>query len=50
MKLPTELRILLSGTLFQNNFCEYFHTLCLGRPKYVDEVLQELDSKYRRKW
>ncbi|AES71231.1 chromatin remodeling protein, putative [Medicago truncatula] len=32
MKLPTELRILLSG-----------------RPKYVDEVLQELDSKYIRK-
>ena len=49
MKLPTELRILLSGTLFQNNFCEYFNTLCLARPKFVHEVLQELDSKYRRK-
>ncbi|CAI8597382.1 unnamed protein product [Vicia faba] len=49
MKLPTELRILLSGTLFQNNFCEYFNTLCLARPKFVHEVLHELDSKYRRK-
>ncbi|WJX38511.1 DNA repair and recombination protein RAD54-like protein [Trifolium repens] len=49
MKLPTELRILLSGTLFQNNFCEYFNTLCLARPKFVHEVLQELDSKYRRR-
>ncbi|CAL5203015.1 unnamed protein product [Lathyrus oleraceus] len=48
MKLPTELRILLSGTLFQNNFCEYFNTLCLARPKFVHEVLQELDSKYRK--
>ncbi|CAJ2644123.1 unnamed protein product [Trifolium pratense] len=49
MKLPTELRILLSGTLFQNNFGEYFNTLCLARPKFVHEVLQELDSKYRRR-
>ncbi|WJX38509.1 DNA repair and recombination protein RAD54-like protein [Trifolium repens] len=48
MKLSTELRILLSGTLFQNNFCEYFNTLCLARPKFVHEVLQELDSKYQR--
>ncbi|XP_058764637.1 SNF2 domain-containing protein CLASSY 2-like [Vicia villosa] len=48
MKVPTELRILLSGTLFQNNFCEYFNTLSLARPKFVHEVLHELDSKYRR--
>ncbi|CAK8566439.1 unnamed protein product [Lathyrus sativus] len=48
MKLPTELRILLSGTLFQNNLCEYFNTLSLARPKFVHEVLRELDSKYRR--
>ncbi|XP_028778820.1 SNF2 domain-containing protein CLASSY 1 [Neltuma alba] len=48
MKVETELRILLSGTLFQNNFCEYFNTLCLARPKFVHEVLRELDPKYRR--
>lgn len=47
MKLPTKLRILLSGTLFQNNFCEYFNTLCLARQKIVHEVLQELYSKVR---
>ncbi|XP_057451936.1 SNF2 domain-containing protein CLASSY 1-like [Lotus japonicus] len=46
MKVKTELRILLSGTLFQNNFGEYFNTLCLARPRFVHEVLQELDPKY----
>ncbi|CAB4271008.1 unnamed protein product [Prunus armeniaca] len=49
MKVETDLRILLSGTLFQNNFCEYFNTLCLARPKFVNEVLRALDPKYRRK-
>ncbi|KAM5556763.1 SNF2 domain-containing protein CLASSY 1-like [Rosa sericea] len=49
MKVETDLRILLSGTLFQNNFCEYFNTLCLARPKFVNEVLKSLDPKYRRK-
>ncbi|KAM1126294.1 SNF2 domain-containing protein CLASSY 1-like isoform X2 [Malus sylvestris] len=48
MKVETDLRILLSGTLFQNNFCEYFNTLCLARPKFVNEVLRALDPKYRR--
>ncbi|EOA19812.1 hypothetical protein CARUB_v10000058mg [Capsella rubella] len=46
MKVGTDLRILLSGTLFQNNFCEYFNTLCLARPKFIHEVLMELDQKY----
>jgi len=49
MKVQTNLRILLSGTLFQNNFCEYFNTLCLARPKFIHEVLKALDPKYRRK-
>lgn len=49
MKVETDLRILLSGTLFQNNFCEYFNTLCLARPKFINEVLKELDPKYKRK-
>ncbi|XP_012571350.1 LOW QUALITY PROTEIN: SNF2 domain-containing protein CLASSY 1-like [Cicer arietinum] len=49
MKLPTELRILLSGTLFQNNFCEYFNTLCLARPMFVRKVLKELDPKFNRR-
>ena len=48
MKVETDLRILLSGTLFQNNFCEYFNTLCLARPMFVNEVLKELDPKYKR--
>ncbi|CAN8268397.1 unnamed protein product [Cochlearia groenlandica] len=46
MKVDTDLRIMLSGTLFQNNFCEYFNTLCLARPKFVHEVLMELDQKF----
>ncbi|XP_039060217.1 SNF2 domain-containing protein CLASSY 1-like [Hibiscus syriacus] len=49
MKVETDLRILLSGTLFQNNFCEYFNTLCVARPKFVHEVLRQLDPKYKKK-
>lgn len=49
MKVDTEFRILLSGTLFQNNFGEYFNTLCLARPKFVNEVLRVLDPKYKKK-
>ncbi|XVF24188.1 hypothetical protein REPUB_Repub13aG0106000 [Reevesia pubescens] len=49
MKVETDLRILLSGTLFQNNFCEYFNTLCLARPKFIDEVLKILDPKFKKK-
>ncbi|XP_057418012.1 SNF2 domain-containing protein CLASSY 1-like [Lotus japonicus] len=48
MKVNTKLRILLSGTLFQNNFGEYFNTLSLARPRFVHEVLQELDPKYMK--
>ncbi|XP_022764961.1 SNF2 domain-containing protein CLASSY 2-like isoform X2 [Durio zibethinus] len=48
MKVETDLRILLSGTLFQNNFCEYFNTLCLARPKFKHEVLKELDHKFNK--
>lgn len=48
MKVNTGLRILLSGTLFQNNFGEYFNTLLLARPKFVNEVLRKLDPKYKR--
>eukprot|EP01018_Ginkgo_biloba_P018603 Gb_04678 [translate_table: standard] len=40
MRVNTNLRILLSGTLFQNNFEEYFNTLCLARPTFVDRILQ----------
>lgn len=49
MKVKTDLRILLSGTLFQNNFEEYFNTLCLARPSFIDKVLKELDPKFKRK-
>ncbi|CAK7325930.1 unnamed protein product [Dovyalis caffra] len=49
MKVETDLRILLSGTLFQNNFCEYFNTLCLARPMFIREVLKVLDPKFKRK-
>lgn len=49
MRVDTEFRILLSGTLFQNNFGEYFNTLCLARPKFVNEVLRVLDPKYKKK-
>ncbi|KAM7276876.1 hypothetical protein ACFE04_018742 [Oxalis oulophora] len=49
MKVETDVRIMLSGTLFQNNFCEYFNTLCLSRPKFIYEVLKELDPKFESK-
>ncbi|GFP86571.1 snf2 domain-containing protein classy 1 [Phtheirospermum japonicum] len=49
MKVDTRLRVLLSGTLFQNNFGEYFNTLCLARPIFVNEVLKELDPRYEKR-
>ncbi|XP_074565015.1 SNF2 domain-containing protein CLASSY 1-like [Curcuma longa] len=50
MEVKTENRILLSGTVFQNNFEEYFNTLALARPSFVDEVVNELDlDPHRRK-
>ncbi|XP_047978811.1 SNF2 domain-containing protein CLASSY 1-like [Salvia hispanica] len=49
MKVNTRLRVLLSGTLFQNNFGEYFNTLLLARPSFVNEVLKELDPKYEKR-
>ncbi|KAJ7297643.1 hypothetical protein O6H91_Y044100 [Diphasiastrum complanatum] len=36
MKVQTKLRILLSGTVFQNNFEELFNTLYLVRPQFVE--------------
>ncbi|KAI0519832.1 hypothetical protein KFK09_007293 [Dendrobium nobile] len=45
MEVKTKSRVLLSGTLFQNNFEEYFNTLCLARPTFVDDVLWELDPE-----
>ncbi|KAH7839896.1 hypothetical protein Vadar_010100 [Vaccinium darrowii] len=45
MKVETRSRILLSGTLFQNNFGEYFNTLTLARPSFVNDVLRKLDRK-----
>ncbi|KAG1371519.1 SNF2 domain-containing protein CLASSY 2 [Cocos nucifera] len=43
MKVKTEYRILLSGTLFQNNFEEYFNTLSLARPRFIHDAISELD-------
>ncbi|XP_078159787.1 SNF2 domain-containing protein CLASSY 1-like isoform X2 [Carex rostrata] len=47
MKVNTESRILLSGTVFQNNFEEYFNTLCLARPRFMRDVITELEPKKR---
>lgn len=47
MKVNTESRILLSGTVFQNNFEEYFNTLCLARPRFMRDVITELEPKTR---
>ena len=35
LKIKTRRRILLSGTLFQNNFCELYNTILLARPEFV---------------
>ncbi|XP_040382284.1 SNF2 domain-containing protein CLASSY 2-like [Oryza brachyantha] len=42
MKVKTEFRILLSGTAFQNNFEEYYNTLCLARPWFIGHIMSEL--------
>lgn len=49
MKVNTDFRILLSGTLFQNNFEEYFNTLTLARPRFVNDVISDLDPRMLRK-
>ncbi|PIA49577.1 hypothetical protein AQUCO_01300397v1 [Aquilegia coerulea] len=48
MQVKTEKRILLSGTLFQNNFGEYFNTLSLARPSFITKVLRILAPDSRR--
>ena len=48
MKVKTEFRILLSGTVFQNNFEEYFNTLTLARPRFVNDVMMELVPEAER--
>ncbi|XP_058084564.1 SNF2 domain-containing protein CLASSY 2-like [Magnolia sinica] len=45
MEVKTDLRILLSGTLFQNNFEEYFNTLCLARPAFISEMAREFNLR-----
>ncbi|GFP91351.1 snf2 domain-containing protein classy 3, partial [Phtheirospermum japonicum] len=37
-KVPTQRRIILSGTPFQNNFDELFNTLCMVNPKLAHET------------
>ncbi|WVZ67175.1 hypothetical protein U9M48_016294, partial [Paspalum notatum var. saurae] len=49
MKVKTEFRILLSGTVFQNNFEEYFNTLSLARPRFVSDVLATLVPETRNR-
>ncbi|WOL17028.1 hypothetical protein Cni_G25817 [Canna indica] len=44
MEVKTENRVLLSGTVFQNNFDEYFNTLALARPRFIDDIVNELDA------
>ncbi|OEL15355.1 SNF2 domain-containing protein CLASSY 1 [Dichanthelium oligosanthes] len=48
MKVKTEFRILLSGTVFQNNFEEYFNTLSLARPRFVNDVMSVLVPEAER--
>ncbi|KAI3923333.1 hypothetical protein MKW98_026926 [Papaver atlanticum] len=42
--VQTERRIILSGTLFQNNFDELYSTLCLVRPKFADTISNRKDK------
>ncbi|MCL7051857.1 hypothetical protein MKW94_025055 [Papaver nudicaule] len=44
-KLKTERRIILSGTLFQNNFDELFTSICLVRPKFADIISSPTEKK-----
>ncbi|KAK8485257.1 hypothetical protein V6N11_070860 [Hibiscus sabdariffa] len=37
------------GYIISEQLCEYFNTLCLSRPKFVHEVLRQLDPKYKKK-
>jgi DNA repair and recombination protein RAD54 and RAD54-like protein len=48
MKVKTEFRILLSGTVFQNNFAEYFNTLSLARPRFVNDAMTALAPERKK--
>ncbi|KAF8680728.1 hypothetical protein HU200_045569 [Digitaria exilis] len=48
MKVKTEYRILLSGTVFQNNFEEYFNTLYLARPRFANDAMTVLVPEAER--
>ncbi|KAF0908589.1 hypothetical protein E2562_026637 [Oryza meyeriana var. granulata] len=48
MKVKTEFRILLSGTAFQNNFEEYYNTLCLARPRFIGDIMSELVPEMKK--
>ena len=50
MKVKIEFRILLSGTVFQNNIEEYFNTLSLARPRFINEVMTALVQKQKGKY
>ncbi|KAL1190526.1 SNF2 domain-containing protein CLASSY 4 [Cardamine amara subsp. amara] len=47
-EVRTEKRLILSGTVFQNNFKELSNVLCLARPAYTERIsswLQELSKR-----
>ncbi|CAN1748490.1 SNF2 domain-containing protein CLASSY 3 [Linum perenne] len=47
--VKTEKRVVLSGTPFQNNFGEFFNTLWLARPNFVDNISSSNHGISRRK-
>jgi DNA repair and recombination RAD54-like protein len=49
MKVKTDFRVLLSGTVFQNNFEEYFNTLYLARPRFVNDFMTALVTESEKK-
>ncbi|XP_051115832.1 SNF2 domain-containing protein CLASSY 3-like [Andrographis paniculata] len=41
VQVKTDKRIILSGTLFQNNFTELFNTVMIVRPTATEEIMQD---------
>ncbi|CAN0908337.1 SNF2 domain-containing protein CLASSY 3 [Linum grandiflorum] len=48
-KVKTEKRVVLSGTPFQNNFVEFFNTLWMARPNFVDNISSSTFGTSHRK-
>ncbi|KAG9138280.1 hypothetical protein Leryth_001488 [Lithospermum erythrorhizon] len=47
-EVKTKRKIILSGTLFQNNFTELYNTLCLANSKFADQMSSKFANQMNK--